>query len=152
MIDAPTRQDCVIAGFALAAVLSSLLFVSPATAQIAVTDPPVETSTATTASELLHTNQILNQDVQVNRQTAQSLTMPGGAGAWQSDAAYLNSLAANLNNGINSTTLFNSNFPGWQTLPAQHTALKAGERDCLANIRRRASDRAAAGRRLWQRG
>jgi hypothetical protein len=97
MIDAPTRQDCVIAGFALAAVLSSLLFLSPATAQIAVTDPPVETSTAATASELLHTNQILSQDVQVNTQTAQSLTTPGGAGAWQSDAAYLNSLAANLN-------------------------------------------------------
>ena len=68
MIDAPTRQDCVIAGFALAAVLSSLLFLSPATAQIAVTDPPVETSTAATASELLHTNQILSQDVQVNTQ------------------------------------------------------------------------------------
>src|SRR5260370_3377454 len=147
MIDAPPRHDCVIAGFALAAVLSSLLFVSSATAQIAVTDPPVETSTAATASELLHTNRILSQDVQVNTHTAQSLTTPGGAGAWQSDAAYLNSLAANLNNGINSTTLFNSNFPGWPTLPAQHTALKAGERGCLTNIRRRPSAPAAARRR-----
>jgi hypothetical protein len=110
-------------GVAIAAVLSSLLFVSPATAQIAVTDPPVETSTAATASELLQTNQILSEDVQVNTQTAQSLTTPGGAGAWQSDATYLNSLAANLNNGINSTTLFDSNFPGWQTLPANSTQL-----------------------------
>lgn len=97
--------------------------VSPATAQIAVTDPPVETSTAATASELLHTNQILSQDVRVNTQTAQSLTTPGGAGAWQSDTAYLNSLAANLNNGINSTTLFNSNFPGWQALPTNSAQL-----------------------------
>src|SRR5690348_3630756 len=105
MID-PPRQDCMMACFALAAVLSSLIFVSPATAQIAVTDPPVESSTAATASELLHINQILSQDMQVNTQTAQSLTRPGGAGAWQSDAAYLNSLGANLNNGINSTTLF----------------------------------------------
>src|SRR3989442_8656165 len=110
MLDAPPRHDCAKAGFALAAVLSLLLWVSPATAQIAVTDPPVETSTAATASELLHTNQILSRDVQVNTRAAQSLTTPGGAGAWQSDAAYLNSLAANLNNGINSTTLFNSNF------------------------------------------
>ena len=47
MIDAPPRHDCVKAGLALAAVLSLLLCVSPATAQIAVTDPPVETSTAT---------------------------------------------------------------------------------------------------------
>src|SRR5260370_1831783 len=123
MTDAPPRHDCVMAGFALAAVLSSLLFVSPATAQIAVTDPPVETSTAATASELLQTNQILSEDVRVNTQTAQSLTTPGGAGAWQSNATYLNSLAANLNNGINSTTLFNSNFPGWQRLPANSTQL-----------------------------
>ena len=80
MIDAPTRQDCVIAGFALAAVLSSLLFLSPATAQIAVTDPPVETSTAATASELLHTNQILSQDVQVNHRPHSRSRRPAGQG------------------------------------------------------------------------
>ena len=76
MIDAPPRYDSALARFALAAVLSSLLFVSPATAQIAVTDPPVETSMAATASELLQTNQILGRNVQVNTQTAQSLTTP----------------------------------------------------------------------------
>ena len=123
MFDGQLRHDCVMTGVAITAIISSLLFGSPATAQIAVTDPPVETSTAATASELLQTNQILGQDVQVNTQTAQSLTTPGGAGAWQSNATYLNSLAANLNNGINSTTLFNSNFPGWQTLPANSTQL-----------------------------
>ena len=32
-------------------------------------------------------------------------------------------MAANLGNGINSTALFNSNFPGWQTLPANSTQL-----------------------------
>ena len=122
MIDRQPRHDWNTLRFALAVALVSL-FASPAAAQIAVTDPPVETSTAATASELLQTNQILGQDVQVNTQTAHSLTTPGGAGAWQSDAAYLNSLAANLNNGINSTTLFNSNFPGWQPLPANSTQL-----------------------------
>jgi len=55
MIDAPPRHDGVMAGFAMAAIISSVLFGSPATAQIAVTDPPVETSTAATASELLQT-------------------------------------------------------------------------------------------------
>jgi flagellar biosynthesis/type III secretory pathway protein FliH len=123
MFDGQLRHDCVMTGVAIAAIVSSLLFGPPATAQIAVTDPPVETSTAATASELLQTNQILGQDVRVNTQTAQSLTTPGGAGAWQSNDGYLNSLAANLNNGINSTTLFNSNFPGWQTLPANSTQL-----------------------------
>src|SRR5260370_11980542 len=109
MIDAPPRHDCVIAGFALTAVLSSLLFLSPATAQIAVTDPPVETSTATTASELLHTNQILSQNLQVNPQTAHSLTTPGGAGAGQSDAAHPNSLAANQSIASYRLTLVHHN-------------------------------------------
>jgi hypothetical protein len=96
MFDGQLRHDCVMTGVAIAAIVSSLLFGPPATAQIAVTDPPVETSTAATASELLQTNQILGRDVQVNTQTAQSLTTPGGAGAWQSNATYLNSLAGNL--------------------------------------------------------
>jgi hypothetical protein len=123
MIEGQPRHDCVMAGFAITAMISSLLLASPAAAQIAVTDPPVEASTAATASELLQTNQILGQDVQVNTQTAQSLTTPGGAGAWQSNASYLDSLAAKLSNGINSTALFNGNFPGWQTLPANSTQL-----------------------------
>jgi flagellar biosynthesis/type III secretory pathway protein FliH len=123
MIDGPPRHYWGTLRFACTAALFSLLWASPVTAQIAVTDPPVETSTTATASELLQTNQILGQDVRVNTQTAQSLTTPGGAGAWQSNDGYLNSLAANLNNGINSTTLFNSNFPGWQTLPANSTQL-----------------------------
>ena len=77
MIDGQPRHDSVVAGFAITAMISSLLFASAAGAQIAVTDPPVETSTTATASELLQTNQILGQDVQVNTQTAQSLTTPG---------------------------------------------------------------------------
>src|SRR5260370_38683886 len=105
MIDGQLRHDCVMMGVAIAAVLSSLLFVWPATAQIAVTDPPVETSTATTASELLQTNQILSEHGWVTTQTAQSLTTPRGGGAWNSNPTYLNSRAADLNNGINSTEL-----------------------------------------------
>jgi len=103
MIDGPRRHYWGTLGFACTAAVFSVLWASRVAAQIAVTDPPVETSTAATASELLQTNQILGQDVRVNTRTAQSLTTPGGAGAWQSNDGYLNSLAANLNNGINST-------------------------------------------------
>jgi hypothetical protein len=100
-----------------------LLFATPAHAQIAVTDPPVETATADTASELKATNKTLAQDVQENTQTAQSVTTGGGAGAWQSNTGYLASLAGNLSSGVNSAGLFNTNFPGWLALPPNSTQL-----------------------------
>jgi hypothetical protein len=97
--------------------------VVPAYAQIAVTDPPVEASTASTASALHQTNQLLGNDLNENTQTAFSLITGGGAGAWQSNASYLASLASNLSGGINSPQVFASNFPGWQALPANATQL-----------------------------
>jgi len=112
-----------VRAFTLAALSTSLTFALPAEAQIAVTDPPVETNTAVTVSSLLRTNQLLNEDLQANTESTQSLTTPGGAGAWRSNAGYLASLAANLNGGINTPQLFASNFPGWQTLPANSTEL-----------------------------
>jgi hypothetical protein len=95
-------------------VLLLLLSAAPAFAQGAsiVSDPPVEISTAQTASEL-------SQDIAVNTQTATSVTTGGGAGYFQGVAPYLDSLDANFNNGaINSSQTFAGLFPGWQALPA----------------------------------
>ena len=124
-IDRENLRDLLTAlGIIAVAMLAySLLLATPAHAQIAVTDPPVETATAQTASELNATNKTLAQDLQENTQTAQSVTTGGGAGAWQSNARYLSSLASNLNSGINSAGLFNSNFPGWLALPPNSTQL-----------------------------
>ena len=124
-IDREDLRDLLTAlGIIAVAMLAySLLLATPAYAQIAVTDPPVETATAQTASELNATNKTLAQDLQENTQTAQSVTTGGGAGAWQSNAGYLSSLASNLNSGINSAGLFNSNFPGWLALPPNSTQL-----------------------------
>ncbi len=124
-IDRDNLRDLLTAlGIIGAAMLAYwLLLATPAHAQIAVTDPPVETATAQTASELNATNKTLAQDLQENTQTAQSVTTAGGAGAWQSNAGYLASLASNLSRGVNSAGLFNSNFPGWLALPPNSTQL-----------------------------
>jgi hypothetical protein len=125
----PIDRDCLrdlltaIVIVALAMLTYSLLSATPAHAQIAVTDPPVETATGQTASELSATNKTLAQDLNENTQTAQSVTTGGGAGAWQSNAGYLSSLASNLSGGINSPGLFNTNFPGWLALPPNSTQL-----------------------------
>jgi hypothetical protein len=63
------------------------------------------------------------QTLQLNTETITTgaLTTPGGAGIWQSNAAYLASLDGNLVGGINSAQLFAGNFPGWSALPANAT-------------------------------
>ncbi len=99
----------------------ALLMLSPTLAhgQLAVTDPPVETATAQTAAEVNQVIQALQQDVNVNTQTMQSVTTKGGAGYFQSNASYLDSLDGNFNKAtINSTQAFTTMFPGWQALPA----------------------------------
>jgi hypothetical protein len=124
-IDWDSLRDLLIALGIIAVVMLaySLLFARPAHAQIAVTDPPVETATAQTALELNATNKTLAQDLQENTQTAQSVSTGGGAGSWQSNASYLASLAGNLSSGVNSPALFSSNFPGWLALPPNSTQL-----------------------------
>jgi hypothetical protein len=123
-IDRDSRCDfTVVRGIAIAMLVCSIAAARPAQAQMAVTDPPVEAATAQIASELVITNNTLTQNLQENTQTAQSVTTGGGAGAWQSNANYLASLASNLNNGINSPGLFNTNFPGWLALPPNSTEL-----------------------------
>ena len=101
----------------------SLLFATPALAQLAVSDVPTETNTGKIASDLSTTNSTLGNILTQDTSTAKSVTTGGGAGAWQSNAGYLNSLAANLNNGISSPSVFNANFPGWLALPFNSTQL-----------------------------
>jgi hypothetical protein len=124
-IDGHNRRERLAALGIIALVMMVYFFAvaRPAHAQIAVTDPPVEAATTQTASELNVTNKTLIQNLQENTQTAQSVTTGGGAGAWQSNANYLASLASNLNGGINSPGLFNANFPGWLALPPNSSEL-----------------------------
>jgi hypothetical protein len=99
----------------------SMLFAMPAWAQLAVSDAPVEGSTAAMQSSESDIDTVqLPGILKQNTATAQSVTIGGGAGAWQSNAAYLNSLASNLNNGI-TAGLFSSTFPGWQALGPDST-------------------------------
>ncbi len=106
-----------------AMLVCSLLSATPAQAQLAVSDAATEANTGTIASELGTTNSTLSNILTQDTSTAKSVTTGGGAGAWQSNAGYLNSLTANLNNGISSPSLFNANFPGWLALPPNSTQL-----------------------------
>jgi hypothetical protein len=100
-------------------VLLLIFSAAPVHAQIAVTDPPVEASTAQTASEL-------SQDITVNTQTATSVTTGGGAGYFQGVAPYLDTLDANFSKGaINSSQTFAGLFPGWKALPADTIPVSA---------------------------
>jgi P-type conjugative transfer protein TrbJ len=58
----------------------------------------------------------LRLDTQVNSVTARSLITGGGAGTFQSNASYLNSLGQNLTHGISDSQTFAANFPGWLAL------------------------------------
>jgi P-type conjugative transfer protein TrbJ len=58
----------------------------------------------------------LRLDTQVNSVTARSLITGGGAGTFQSNASYLNSLGQNLAHGISDPQAFAANFPGWLAL------------------------------------
>jgi hypothetical protein len=106
-----------------ATLVYSLLFATPAHAQLAVSDAPTETNTGKIASDLSTTNSTLGNILTQDTSAARSVTTGGAAGAWQSNSRYLNSLASNLNNGISSVSLFNSNFPGWLALPPNSTQL-----------------------------
>jgi hypothetical protein len=93
-IDRENLRDALIAG-AIGIVLwllSYVVFPMVAHAQIAVTDPPVELATA---------------------QAAASLTMAGGAGLFQGQAAYLNSLMQLLVTGVPDANAFAALYPGW---------------------------------------
>lgn len=78
-------------------------------AQIAVSDPPVEGSTAQAA-------QTLDQMLPPVQQTAASLTTGGGGGLFAPLNGTLATWTANLNQGINDPGTLQTNFPGWQAL------------------------------------
>ncbi|MGO9268174.1 MAG: hypothetical protein ACLQBA_25345 [Candidatus Binataceae bacterium] len=107
----------------LAATLLALaLAATPAWAQLAVSDGPVEGNTTTIAGNStvmagtltgIATQQlpaIITQDTI----TAQSLTTPGGAGRFQSQLSYLNALMQTLGSGsIANAQSFAAIYPGW---------------------------------------
>jgi hypothetical protein len=95
--------------------LGLLLAATPALAQIAVSDAPVETNTAVIAGTV---NSIASQQLPAiiaeDTLTAQSLTTQGGAGRFESQLGYLNSLMQTLGSGsITSAQSFDTIYPGW---------------------------------------
>jgi len=99
-----------------------VLAATPARAQLAVADGPVEGNTTTIAGNStvmagtltgIATQQlpaIITQDTI----TAQSLTTPGGAGRFQSQLSYLNALMQTLSSGsITNAQSFAAIYPGW---------------------------------------
>src|SRR6266567_4815729 len=73
-----------------ATLVYSLLFATPAHAQLAVSDAPTETNTGKIASDLSTTNSTLGNILTQDTSTARSVTTGGAAGAWQSNSRYLN--------------------------------------------------------------
>jgi hypothetical protein len=105
--------------------LGSIFTATTALAQLAVSDGPVETNTTTMMLNLgaLTTQQvpaIIAQDTL----TAQSLSTPGGAGRFQSQLGYLNSLMQTLGSGsVANAQSFDTIYPGWVDLgPSAATA------------------------------
>ncbi len=85
-----------------AAILMVLaLWANPVRAQLAVSDSPVEANTTVIAGTLSGiSNQQLPAIIAQDTITAQSLTTPGGAGRFQSQLSYLNSLMQTMGSGI----------------------------------------------------
>jgi hypothetical protein len=98
-----------------AAVLIGFVFsANPARAQLAVSDSPVEANTTVIASTVGGiSNQQLPAIITQDTITAQSLTMPGGAGRFQSQLGYLNSLMQTMGTGIADAQSFAATYPGW---------------------------------------
>jgi hypothetical protein len=96
--------------------LCSLLFAAPAYAQIAVTDPPVETATAKTAIGVTQANQILSEIQHQDTITAQSLSIGYGASRYVSQLGLLNSWVQTAASGVADADSFDALFVGWKDL------------------------------------
>jgi hypothetical protein len=98
-----------------AALLIGLAFVAnPARAQLSVSDGPVEANTTVIANTVDGiSNQQLPAMITQDTITAQSLTTPGGAGRFQSQVGYLNSLMQTMGSGIANAQAFAMTYPGW---------------------------------------
>jgi hypothetical protein len=110
-----------------AAILMVLaLGANPARAQLAVSDSPVETNTTAMASTLGGiSSQQLPAIIKQDTITAQSLTTPGGAGRFQSQLSYLNSLMQTMGSGVASAQTFAATYPGWVDFGANAAATAA---------------------------
>jgi hypothetical protein len=109
------------------AILMVLVFwANPARAQLAVSDSPVETNTTIIASMLSGvSSQQLPAIIGQDTLTAQSLTTPGGAGRFQSQLSYLDSLMQTMGSGVASAQAFAATYPGWIDFGANAAATAA---------------------------
>ncbi len=125
-----------------AAILMVLaLWANPVRAQLAVSDSPVEANTTVIAGTLSGiSNQQLPAIIAQDTITAQSLTTPGGAGRFQSQLSYLNSLMQTMGSGIANAQIFAASDGGADHQPDAH------------HLCRRNFSRAGAGRQLQRRG
>ena len=110
-----------------AAILMVLaLWANPVRAQLAVSDSPVEANTTVIAGTLSGiSNQQLPAIIAQDTITAQSLTTPGGAGRFQSQLSYLNSLMQTMGSGIANAQIFAATYPGWVDFGANAAATAA---------------------------
>ena len=109
------RAAVLAAAIAISAIV--LFDVAVAHAQIAVEDAPTEANTSGTWKAV---DALGKTAIDIDRQdtvTATSVTTGGGGGWWHPQAAYLASLTANLDQGVDTPGSFVTNFPGWQSLP-----------------------------------
>jgi len=113
LIDPENLRDLLAAlGIIGAAILLwALLTASPAQAQLAVSDAPVEAATAD--MDQVQEPGILQQDTL----SATSLTTGGGGGLFSPFGSTLATWSANLNQGINDPVSLVSWMPGWYPLP-----------------------------------
>ncbi len=112
LIDGDNLRDLLFAlGIIGAALLLwALLFATPARAQLAVSDAPVEASTAD--MDTVQEPGILAQDTL----SATSLTTGGGGGLFTPIGPMLSNWTSNLNQGINDPSALEEVFPGWEPL------------------------------------
>jgi hypothetical protein len=118
-----------------AAILMVLAFwANPARAQLAVSDSAVEGNTTTIAGNTTVmagtltgiATQQLSAIITQDTITAQSLTTPGGAGRFESQLSYLNSLMQTLGSGsIANAQSFAAIYPGWVDFGANAAATAA---------------------------
>ncbi len=110
-----------------AAILMVLaLWANPVRAQLAVSDSPVEANTTVIAGTLSGiSSKQLPAIVAQDTITAQSLTTPGGAGRFQSQLSYLNSLMQTMGSGIANAQIFAATYPGWVDFGANAAATAA---------------------------
>ena len=108
-IDRANLRDLLVALGIIAAglLLYSVLFATPARAQLAVSDAPVEASTAD--MDTVQEPGILAQDTLI----ATSVTTPGGAGLFQGQAPFLNAMMQTLASGIPDAATYLAYFAGW---------------------------------------